>query len=374
MRTADPSLLPDDRSATPPGNEAQWRILAATMLDLSGLRDRQALEERLLRGLAELLSPHSVALVICDDVHPLDPEAGTTAAPCWRLARYPAGLSPTVDLDVWSARSRLRDWVAQVERVAQPADQPGLLMLPLTVGHKPAALIELERHPPIDAAERQRIEQLLRLYGNLRRLLDDNECDELTGLLNRKTFDESFMRLGPLRQVEPVELLPLVISADGDERRGRPASEESWLAVVDVDHFKRVNDQFGHLVGDEVLLLLSQLMRDTFRQDDRLYRFGGEEFVVLLRCPDASGARAALERLRRRVAERDFPQVGHLTISIGYTGIGVDDTPESAFGRADQAVYHAKQAGRNQVHEHAELVALGKLSLPGQTSGGVDFF
>ncbi|RZS56614.1 diguanylate cyclase domain-containing protein [Sphaerotilus mobilis] len=366
-----------------PNAETQLRHLAATMVDLSGLRERGALEERLIAGLAEMLSARSVALWIRDVDMKVDmkvdvkvdiqaaPGDETLPTPGWRLARaVSAGALPVPD----RVRNRLRDWVAHAERGAQPAEHPGLWVLPLLHGHTPVALVEIEREPPVDAAERARTEQLLRLYGNLRRLLDDNECDELTGLLNRKTFDESFMRLGPLRQVEPVELLPLLEDGDDDERRSRPAGEQSWLAVVDVDHFKRVNDRYGHLVGDEVLLLLSQLMRDTFRQSDRLYRFGGEEFVVLLRCPDGQGARAALERLRRRVAERDFPQVGQLTISIGYTHIDADDTPESAFGRADQAVYHAKQAGRNQVHEHAELVALGKLNAPEPVSSGVDFF
>jgi diguanylate cyclase (GGDEF)-like protein len=354
-----------------PGTEAQLLHLAATMLDLSGLRERRALEERLIRGLAEMLSPRSAALLVRQD-----DETGPAAPPPsgWRVAHVHGTVAAGPGSAADEVRERLRDWVAHAEHAAQPAEQPGLLVLPLLHGHTPVALVEIERDAPVDPAERARIDQLLRLYGNLRRLLDDNECDELTGLLNRKTFDESFMRLGPLRHVEPVELLPLVVSADGDERRSRPVAPESWLAVVDVDHFKRVNDQFGHLVGDEVLLLLSQLMRDTFRQEDRLYRFGGEEFVVLLRCPDGCGARAALERLRRRVGERDFPQVGHLTISIGYTRIDADDTPESAFGRADQAVYHAKQAGRDQVHDHAELVALGRLSLPEPASGGVDFF
>ncbi|MGY0194784.1 GGDEF domain-containing protein [Leptothrix sp. BB-4] len=373
-----------------PAVEAQLRHLATTMLDLSGLRDRPALEQRLVAGLADLLAPRSVALLAPDADAPDadaqqaegladdDRQDADAASSGWRTLQAWPDEAATRRAD--PLRRKLRSWVVQTERTARPAEQPALLIFPLLHGHVPIALLEIERDPPCDSAERALIEQLLRLYGNLRRLLDDNECDELTGLLNRKTFDESFMRLGPLRHAEspvaieeigPTELLD---GEGADERRARPERGESWLAVVDVDHFKRVNDQYGHLVGDEVLLLLSQLMRDTFRHEDRLYRFGGEEFVVLLRCPAASGARAALERLRRRVAERDFPQVGQLTISIGYTCIGADDTPERAFGRADQAVYHAKQAGRNQVHEHAELVALGLLSAPEPASSGVDFF
>jgi diguanylate cyclase (GGDEF)-like protein len=125
--------------------------------------------------------------------------------------------------------------------------------------------------------------------------------------------------------------------------------------VVDIDHFKRVNDSHGHLIGDEVLLLVAQLMRQTFRHGDRIYRFGGEEFVVLLRCPQAQSARVAFERLRLRIGAHDFPQVGQLTVSIGYTAVDADDTPSAAFERADLAVYEAKNAGRNRTVAHADL-------------------
>jgi diguanylate cyclase (GGDEF)-like protein len=131
---------------------------------------------------------------------------------------------------------------------------------------------------------------------------------------------------------------------------------------LDIDHFKRVNDNFGHLIGDEVLLLMSRLMRSSFRYQDQLFRFGGEEFVVLMRCTDAEAAGRAIERLRANVERYAFPQVGRITISVGFTELRPSDTPAAAFERADKAVYFAKQNGRNQVHHHAELVASGRLA------------
>lgn len=128
---------------------------------------------------------------------------------------------------------------------------------------------------------------------------------------------------------------------------------------MDIDHFKSVNDRFGHLIGDEVLLLLSRIMRGAFRFSDQLYRFGGEEFVVLLLCSDEADAAAALERFRRVVGEYPFPQAGKITVSIGFTAIEVGDTPAAAFERADRAVYHAKHHGRDQVSNHAELMRQG---------------
>ena len=81
-----------------------------------------------------------------------------------------------------------------------------------------------------------------------------------------------------------------------------------WLGVVDIDHFKRVNDGFGHLIGDEVLVLVARIMRQSFRHYDRLYRFGGEEFVVLLRGGDEEDAKAAFERFRTNVESYLFPR------------------------------------------------------------------
>jgi len=202
---------------------------------------------------------------------------------------------------------------------------------------------------------------LLGFYRQLRGLMDENERDSLTGLLNRKTFDEAFLRAA--MALDAPSGLPDLDA----ERRDAPQAAGHWLAVVDIDHFKRVNDQHGHLIGDEVLLLVAQLMRHNFRHGDRIYRFGGEEFVVMLRCPGRQAAEGAFERLRQRIAQHDFPRVGRLTISIGFTRVTSNDTPGAAFERADQAVYHAKQHGRNQTVAHADLVDL----LPGQSSEAV---
>jgi diguanylate cyclase (GGDEF)-like protein len=155
------------------------------------------------------------------------------------------------------------------------------------------------------------------------------------------------------------------------DRRELSNGARHWLAVVDIDHFKRVNDSHGHLIGDEVLLLVAQLMRQTFRHGDRIYRFGGEEFVVLLRCPQAQSARVAFERLRLRIGAHDFPQVGQLTVSIGYTAIDADDTPGAAFERADLAVYEAKHVGRNCTVDHADLAVQPSAEGP---RGELEFF
>jgi diguanylate cyclase (GGDEF)-like protein len=229
--------------------------------------------------------------------------------------------------------------------------------------------MELHSGAVLTADRRQLIASLLGFHGHLRGLMSDNERDALTGLLNRKSFDETFVRAAMASEaVDPPEADH---GADQPERRVAAGCTCHWLAVVDIDHFKRVNDTFGHLIGDEVLLLVAQLMRQTLRHGDRIYRFGGEEFVVLLHCPHAQAALAVFERLRLRIGTHDFPQAGRLTVSIGYTAIDADDTPGLAFERADLAVYQAKQDGRNRTLAHADL------AIPQSTEaarGALEFF
>lgn len=220
---------------------------------------------------------------------------------------------------------------------------------------------------PLSGGDERLVRGVLRMYENVLGLLDYGERDELTGLLNRKTFDENF-----LRRTRAVSLAASAAESLGAERRERQGMQ-TWLGVIDIDHFKRVNDTHGHLIGDEVLLLVARLMRESFRLDDQLYRFGGEEFVALLRCGDPQQAHTAFERMRQCVQSHAFPRVGSISVSIGFTEVRPGDTPSAAFERADQAVYHAKQNGRNQVHDHAALVAAGLLR-DEQHDGGVELF
>jgi diguanylate cyclase (GGDEF)-like protein len=141
-----------------------------------------------------------------------------------------------------------------------------------------------------------------------------------------------------------------------------------------VDHFKRVNDQFGHLYGDEVLLLLARIMRQSFRQQDKLFRFGGEEFVVVLRAATEAEVHRALERFRRAVEDYNFPQIGRVTASIGYTMIKPEDTIPEIVGRADDALYVAKENGRNQLANYETLLAEGMISVREQPSGDIELF
>jgi len=143
--------------------------------------------------------------------------------------------------------------------------------------------------------------------------------------------------------------------------------------VVDIDHFKQVNDQYGHLYGDEVLILMANILRASFRSHDRVFRFGGEEFVILLRSTTYVDACKIFDRFRQHVEEYDFPQVGKVTVSLGFVGIS-HETPVVILGHADQALYHAKKNGRNRVCFYDDLVTSGVLSSEISTNDTVEFF
>lgn len=215
--------------------------------------------------------------------------------------------------------------------------------------------IEIATSRALSQRQRALIEGMRGLYCNYLSLLQYSQVDTLTGLLNRKTFEDS------LQKVLAAGECPACL-ADGKERRGNHHDGDDWLAVLDIDHFKRINDQFGHLFGDEVLILVAGLMRQVFRRRDKLFRFGGEEFIVILRHASEHNALKVFERFRELVAHHSFPQVGQVTVSIGLTRLQPQDSPTTLLGRADEALYYAKHHGRNQLRHYEALLAEGRLA------------
>ena len=131
---------------------------------------------------------------------------------------------------------------------------------------------------------------------------------------------------------------------------------------MDVDHFKDINDRFGHLYGDEILILVSRLIESNFFRDgDKVFRYGGEEFVVVLNAIDDESAGLAFERFRLAVEQHRFTQIEDLTVSIGFVRVEDQQTPADIIGEADKALYYAKDHGRNRVCSYDRLLALGKI-------------
>ncbi|WP_240635870.1 GGDEF domain-containing protein [Caldimonas tepidiphila] len=337
---------------------------------LTGNRDRELLDVTLVTALMDLL--HCRCVSACRLVGDAHGQRWQTRAALEAGDLAPLSDPPWLELDELPPAQQhpLRlDCVqrAAVVREAQP--HGALTLFPLPGEGGAGGVIEVASAAALGEETERLVASILRIYRNFESLLDYSERDTLTGLLNRKSFDETFLKF--VAAPRPAASLP---RGDG-ERRDAEQAARRWLGVVDIDHFKSVNDRFGHLIGDEVLLLVARLLRSTFRFQDRLYRFGGEEFVILLHCADEAEALSAFERLRGNIEGFRFPQVGSVTVSVGFAEARPGDTPALAFQRADEALYHAKQTGRNRVCSHAALLASGALAPPSAPqTGSIDLF
>ena len=237
------------------------------------------------------------------------------------------------------------------------ADGKRTLWLPIWLGEKINTCLEIVHPMPYTADTIHLVGGIVSVYRNFQNLLDYSERDSLTGLLNRKTFDD---QLAKMLQTSTDQ--GSGVPAKPERRSRRSETEKQWLAVVDVDHFKLVNDKFGHLYGDEVLILIANLLQSSFRAQDRVFRFGGEEFVVLLRSTTLANARKIIDRFRMNVEAHVFPQLGTVTVSVGFVSISAYESPVIILGHADQALYYAKGHGRNQACHYDELLAGGLLT------------
>ena len=175
----------------------------------------------------------------------------------------------------------------------------------------------------------ERTQQLVALRQKIDRLRADADLDSLTGLANRRRF-----RVALAREVE----------------RWRRYRVPCALLMVDIDHLKRVNDQFGHPAGDAVIREIAQTLMDVSRDNDTAARLGGEEFALLLAGVDLQRAAAAAERLRAVLSGRRIDGVGTVTVSIGVASCPENATSErTLYSASDGALYVSKNSGRDRV-------------------------
>ena len=181
---------------------------------------------------------------------------------------------------------------------------------------------------------RETTEHTEKLKLELRTVQQQATTDILTGLSNRRAFDDRMKeRVGEAR------------------KNGSPLC----LLMLDIDHFKSFNDKYGHRVGDAVLQVVSGVLRETARTEDTPARYGGEEFAVIAANQRLDVAIQFAEQIRRKISEKRFKlaktgeMIGNITVSVGISLLRASDTPETLIERADQALYRAKDSGRNNV-------------------------
>jgi diguanylate cyclase len=226
-----------------------------------------------------------------------------------------------------------RDLAQFVENIPTKGASPELLRAIEHIVHK---TMELKQNSEqLSARLESSCQEIAELKTNLEKVSTEAQTDALTGVGNRKVFEESVRRM----------------TAEAIEN-----GNELCLLMVDIDHFKQVNDTHGHQMGDAILKVVAGVLKDSVKGRDIVARYGGEEFAVLLPRTPIGGAMILAENLRAAVAgkllrRKDTQQViGSVTVSIGVSAYGrAEDSREAWIKRADDALYHAKKNGRNRV-------------------------
>ena len=167
----------------------------------------------------------------------------------------------------------------------------------------------------------------MRLIEEKKKLITESLTDPLTGILNRRAILEEL-----------------------SQRMNHHLYDFEHLSILmlDIDFFKKINDNYGHIVGDKVLIKVSEIISQLIRGFDTVGRYGGEEFLVILPNTNSENAYKAAERIRKKIEETEFDDIEHLTVSIGFTSYA-DESIESLINKADQNLYEAKKTGRNKV-------------------------
>ena len=224
------------------------------------------------------------------------------------------------------------------------ADPEQLKNIIETVMHDTEAI--LGKNKRLEEELSRQANTMVELQNDLDRVKREALTDGLTNIANRKAFDQ--------------EALNLIGAAENDE------SLTFSLILIDIDHFKAFNDNYGHQVGDQVLRLVARTLTDGVKGRDFVARYGGEEFTILLPGTNQHAAKRVGDDLREAVASKDLvnrntgDRLGQVTLSAGVTEFYVGDNLDDLIERADEALYRAKNAGRNRVSMAQIEVVRGK--------------
>lgn len=333
-----------------------------SIVDLTSNKDTDSLEISLLMTLSELMPNDVFRLYRCE-----------VSDGRFRSCLMRLGFAKNADNPGGEWRSNVK--VANPEnelslaclslRTAQSGNNAArLYWLPQRINEREVACLCVG-HETLTEEQEMLLKGFLKIYINYTAIIDQSEKDKLTGLLNRSSLERRFRGLLE-KQGSRNPLGKGVTYSSG-------ALHEAWLGLVDIDHFKSVNDTYGHLCGDEVLLTLSQYMKEAFTENELLFRYGGEEFLIVLEPTSVEHATAKFESFRELVSTKSFPLVGSITLSIGFTNANPNEYFQNVIERADKALYFAKQNGRNMCCHYEVLVEQGELDTA-KASGDVDLF
>lgn len=337
---------------------------------MTSIRDTHLLEQSLLRSLGPLLGVSRTSLYRVDDNHQIIRALHHE----YSLVHEGRGVERVEerieeilsDREIPESTRNLLDNVRMLGRSSlHRIEGRFLIAYPLLGGGDLRGFFAFEREREPTPTDDAVVRGVLEVFSNYYALLDTSQRDRLTGLLNRYSLELNLDRLWAVLSARLHE------HAEGGERReGHPHGY--WVALIDIDHFKKINDNYGHMIGDEVLILVTQILARALRRSDLLYRYGGEEFVAVIAANTLDDAMQAFERARTAIDTHSFPQVGQVTLSMGFSGADPSVLPQVVINRADRALYQAKGDGRNRVYHFETLIDQGILQE--METGDIDLF
>lgn len=315
--------------------------LVGEIAGFTSLRDVDLLELSLLKSVYGIVNPIIVSLISMDNRNIVLKKVDYSASKHGTITTKVAATD-----DLISACDKLDNSNLQYCSISlKPEITLSLFLLSNT--RKVAHYVAIESSEfAISKSHAQEILGMLKIYRNFKQLLQESQTDELTGLSNRKAFDHVTRKIH--------DIIPASPESINEDKRVAGEANDYWLALADIDHFKMINDSQGHLMGDEVLVRVAQCIQSEIRDTDLLFRYGGEEFAIIVAGKTESDVMSMLERVRLAVQSINIPKIGNITISIGAVEMKKDVFYLTLIEQADRSLYQSKAAGRNKTTLYSE--------------------
>lgn len=336
---------------------AEKNSLLESVIQITGERDKRSLIKILVENLFDFIDCDSIIFLQIPHVAGSDYLEVVLSLPEMPRQNWLEIIPSEGGLNRVKRDKNASRCIDSMEIVSAEVDGAKRVLFPIMISGSVTAVLDVYGYENFSETEKT-VLSFLQIYSNFLTIIHDGERDTLTGLLNRKTFDSQFSEL--LFDVGDRDDSSLPAKND---RRTNKEERFHWVGLLDIDHFKNINDRYGHVYGDEVLLLFAGILKESFRDSDLLFRYGGEEFLVVISPVNEAGALAVFERFRQRVEQFNFPQIGRVTVSIGMVKVDQREHQTIIIERADRALYYAKNHGRNQVCTYHGLVEQGALEV-----------
>ncbi|MBT4520686.1 MAG: GGDEF domain-containing protein [Halieaceae bacterium] len=310
------------------------------IMDLTAQRYIELLEFSLLQTLNSAVEPSQLKLLTLDEQ--LEPV--TEIKP--RKNRFKVSKRKIkTEAEVLDAIKEMSG--SEVTEQSIPFKEGVILLQCLKSGELTSTYLIMQFDDQISDAQAHLVSSLVQINSTFYRLLEDSQIDQLTGLANRKTFDDTITKIHELVYPD---------SSDHSDNKRSEHPYKYWLVMVGIDQLNGIINNLGHLYGDEVLLQVAQIIMDCFRENDMIFRFGGEEFVIILRSKCHESCEVALARFRDLTAAHSFPEVGDITVSTGAAEILRDTSHVSLMEYSAKALHHNKDEQTGRITFYDELV------------------